>query len=105
MEQLGPKDWAEFLESPIAVLVLGKNGCAACEKWSEELKSFEIPEGVRLGKMLLDTPGLGRFKIAHDWVSSVDVLPFNAIYVDGEVKKQWAGGGVERLQNRLGRFL
>jgi hypothetical protein len=48
---------------------------------------------------------MGRFKIAHPWVSEVDVLPYNALFVDGELVKQWAGGGVTRLENRLKRFL
>jgi hypothetical protein len=105
MEILGPRDWEEFLSSPIAVLMLGKTDCVACEEWTKELQSFDIPEGVRIGKILLNQPGFGRFKIAHDWVSGVDVLPFNAIYVDGELKKQWAGGGMDRLQNRLNRYI
>ena len=41
----------------------------------------------------------------NDWVSNIDILPFNAIYVDGEVKKQWAGGGIERLQTRLNQIM
>jgi len=105
MEILGPKNWEEFLTSPIAVLMLGKNGCVACEKWSEELINFDIPNGVRIGKILLDQPGFGRFKIVNEWVSNLDVLPFNAIYINGEMKKSWAGGGLERLQNRLNRFV
>ena len=105
MELLGPKDWKEFLQSPIAVLIIGKNGCQACEIWTGQLETFQIPSGVRIGKILLDTPGLGRFKIDQPWVAQIDVLPFNAIYVNGEIKKQWAGGGIDRLQNRLNRFI
>ncbi len=105
MELLGPKDWKEFLQAPIAVLIIGKNGCHACETWTEELQTFEIPSGVRIGKILLDTPELGRFKINQPWVAEIDVLPFNAIYVNGELKKQWAGGGINRLSNRLNRFI
>ncbi len=105
MELLGKDDWKEFLESPIAVLMLGKTDCKACADWTTELEDYELPTGVRLGKILLDTPGLARFKIAQPWVAEVDILPFNAIFVAGEMKKQWAGSGLERLQNRLGRFI
>ncbi|MDP6869515.1 MAG: hypothetical protein QGI21_01930 [Candidatus Poseidoniaceae archaeon] len=105
MEILGPKDWEEFLNAPIAVLVLGKAGCAACEKWSEKLSHFQIPDGVRIGKIMLDAPGFGRFKIANEWVANVDALPFNTLYINGEIMKSWAGGGLERLQNRLNRFI
>lgn len=109
LEILDRENWEEFLSAPIAVLMLGKTGCAACENWTQELnewiESGDNPEGVRIGKLLLDTPGLGRFKMAQDWVSQVDVLPFNAIYVNGERVKEWAGGNLTRLVNRLNRFV
>lgn len=65
----------------------------------------QAPDGARFGKLILETPGLGRFKIAHPWVSEIDVLPFNAIYVDGERVKEWAGSNISRLTNRLNRYL
>lgn len=109
LEILGRNDWEDFLSSPLSVLMLGKNGCASCEQWTSDLQEWfdsgESPDGVRFGKLILDTPGLGRFKIAHPWVSEVDVLPFNAIYVDGERVKEWAGGNLLRLTNRLNRYL
>ena len=63
------------------------------------------PDGARFGKLILETPGLGRFKIAQPWVSEIDVLTFNAIYVDGERVKEWAGSNISRLTNRLNRYL
>jgi hypothetical protein len=105
MELLGKDDWQGFIDSPIAILMLGKTNCKACEEWTVELTNYTPPTGVRVGKILLDTPGLARFKIAQPWISEVDILPFNAIFVAGELKKQWAGSGLERLQNRLNRFV
>ena len=105
MEILNKSNWEEFLSSPISVLILSKTDCDSCDAWFSELETYEIPSGVRLGKLLLDSPGLGRFKMENDWVSNIDILPFNAIYIDGGVKKQWAGGGIERLQTRLNRLL
>ena len=77
----------------------------SCDAWFSELETYEIPPEIRLGKLQLDSPGLGRFKIENNWVANIDILPFNAIYVDGEVTKQWAGGGIERLQTRLNQIL
>ena len=109
LEMLDRKSWEEFLNAPIAVLMLGKNDCQACADWTEELNTWfgseTVPENVRFGKIILDTPGMGRFKIAQPWVSEVDVLPFNAIFIDGERVKEWAGGKLSRLQNRLERLL
>ena len=108
-ELLDQESWEEFLNAPIAVLMLSKSDCLACADWTEELNTWfgsdTVPENVRFGKLLLDTPGTGRFKMENDWVANIDILPFNAIYVDGKVKMQWAGGGIDRLQTRLNRFL
>ena len=105
MEILNQSNWKEFLSSPISVLILSKTDCESCDAWFSELESYEIPPNIRLGKLLLDNSGLGRFKMENDWVANIDILPFNAIYVDGEVKKQWAGGGIERLQTRLNQII
>lgn len=106
VELLTKDNWQDFLKEPKAVLMLGKTTCEACKEWSADLKEWsDSPEGIRFGKINLDEPGWGRFKLQEKWVSEVDVLPFNAIYIDGENKKSWAGGGLDRLSNRLNRFL
>ena len=107
LEALDGKNWQEFVAAPAAVLVLGKNGCQACASWASELEAFLSADrrwqGVRFGKLLLDTPGLVSFKRANPWVAELDVLPFNVIYRDGQRAKDFAGGGIERLVNRLER--
>ncbi|MBT3420043.1 MAG: hypothetical protein HN794_06815 [Euryarchaeota archaeon] len=109
LEIIDRNSWEEFLSASPVVLMLGKNDCQACSEWTEELTTWlasgDAPEQVRFGKILLDTPGMGRFKIAQPWVSGVDILPFNAIFIDGERVKEWAGGKLIRLQNRLERLL
>lgn len=109
LETLDGTNWEEFTKAPAAVIMLGKTDCAACSDWTEELSSFlesdERFKDVRFGKMLLDKPGLVSFKKASPWLSKVDVLPFNVIYINGEREKTFAGKGVERLTNRLERLM
>lgn len=106
VELLTKDNWQEFLKEPKAVLMLGKTTCQACKEWTSELEEWnDSPDGIRFGKINLDEPGWGRFKLQEKWVSEVDVLPFNAIYIEGENKKSWAGGGLDRLSNRLNRFI
>ena len=112
LETIGPDNWKDFLESePAAVLVIGKNDCDNCNRWSGELTEFlagaeaEPFSSVRFGKIDLKQRGLVEFRKANEWLRDVDVLPFNAIYVGGESVKSFAGGGVERLVNRLKRIL
>jgi len=96
----------EFVGGGVACLMLGKAGCGACAAWTEDLIGL-LGDGryagkVRFGKMLLDQRGLTDFKREHgEWLKDVHDLPFNLIWVNGERKKSWPGGGVERLTNRL----
>ena len=78
--------------------MLGKTTCAACNEWTSELDGWESTYSqLKIAKILLDQPGLGRFKIAHPWVAEVDMLPWNVLFIDGEIVKQWAGSGTSRL--------
>jgi hypothetical protein len=105
LEKIDATNWRDFVGAPRAVLMLGKSDCAACGQWTEELETFlasdEEWKDVRFGKILLDQRGLVDFKRANPWIAEVSDLPFNQIYVNGERSKSFAGGGVERLVNRL----
>jgi hypothetical protein len=51
--------------------------------------------------MMLDQRGLIEFKKENSWLAEVEVLPFNVLYSAGEKRKEYAGGGLDRLLNRL----
>ncbi len=110
LENINRDNWREFVGSPLAVLMLGKTDCPACNAWSDELTGLLAGEHawdrVRFGKLLLDQGGMAEFKKENgDWLKEIDDLPYNVIYFDGEKTKSWIGGGAERLTNRLKRFL
>jgi hypothetical protein len=105
VETLDADTWREFVAAPVAVLILGKTTCPACQAYGEELNSWlatttAFPD-VRFGKIFLDERGLIDFKRASPWLAEVDDLPFTQIYRDGEHWKHFPGGGVERLRRRL----
>jgi len=110
LEAVGRENWEELVNAPVAYLMLGKGDCDHCAEWTAELKTFlesedgKEFEGVRFGKMLLETPGLGGFKKANPWIAGLTGLPHNIVYVNGEQKKEWSGKGLSRLLNRLRRF-
>jgi len=105
LERVDDQSWREFTAAPMAVLMLGKSDCEACNAWTAELEQFLGGDtewtGVRFGKILLDEGRLIDFKRSNRWVAEIDELPFNQIYVSGERSKSFAGGGVERLVSRL----
>ena len=110
LQTIDRTNWQAFIEDEgLAVLMLGKTDCAACATWTEELNELLAQEHgfeqVRFGKLDLKQPGMIGFKKANPWLAEADVLPYNIIYRDGEPVKRWAGGGRDRLENRLRRFV
>lgn len=107
LKDITPAELDAFLAQPKALLMLGKTDCAACAEWTAELNGFLADDAefsdVVFGKLILNQGRLGAWKKANPWLAEVDVLPYNVIYVDGEPVKRWAGGGLERMQNRLRR--
>jgi len=107
LEKLEGDAWQEFTKAPLAVLMLGKSDCAACNEWTAELEGLLASDGrlvdVRFGKILLDQRGLISFKKANPWIADLHELPYNVIFVNGERVKSWAGGGADRLITRLDR--
>lgn len=105
IEDLRPNTWKNFLDAPTALLVLGKGDCEPCTAWNSilnnQLNQITLLHGVCVGKILLDAPGFGQFKLDHTWVSNVDVLPFNALFINGERVAEWAGGSMDRLMKEL----
>ena len=105
IELLAPETWEGFLNSGTTVLILGNSGCAACEEWKLELSQWEATQDIRIAEIRLNQPHFGSFKLAHPWVADIDILPFNAIFVEGEMVEQWAGGSLSHLEERLQRFM
>jgi len=109
LETIDRNNWEDFMQAPATVLMIGKTDCPACQVWGEELNTFlqedEAWNHVRFGKVLLDQPGLIGFKRANPWLSDVKDLPFTVVYKDGENKKSFAGGGLNRLLKRMEKAL
>ena len=87
------KNWREFTQAPLAVLMIGKSDCPACGAWTRGAGG--IPrhrhrvDDVRFGKILLDEPG--RVQAREPLARALDELPFNQLYAGGERSKSRGG--------------
>ena len=41
------------------------------------------------------------FRLANPWVTAIDFVPFNVLYLNGEPVDQWTGGDIARLEAGL----
>lgn len=110
LELLDRDTWREFLDSPAAVLLIGKSDCDACAAWTRDIEAFLADDetewaNVRFGKIELDRGGLGAFKKENPWLAEINDLPYTLVYVGGERKKEFLGSGIDRLVNRMRRVI
>lgn len=109
LETIDGKNWQPLVAAPWGVLVLAKTDCEHCAAYTAELLPWLAADraftDVRFGKMYLDVGGLGSFKRVNPWLQDVvDVLPYTLIYRNGDKVAEFAGGGIDRLENRLRRL-
>ncbi|MBU0755400.1 MAG: hypothetical protein KJ645_09685 [Planctomycetes bacterium] len=109
LERVDDTNWESFISSSaMAVLLVTETTCPHCKNWKSELSQYLAGivkhEDCRFGVVSLDGEGVEAFKKANDaWIRVIDGFPFNVIYVHGEPKTSFYGGGVERMIKRIAR--
>lgn len=108
LEVVDDSNFEEFLASPAAFLLIGKDGCGPCMEWKASLNSVlseggKLPSSVRFGRVIIGEDKLTNFKRVHGvWLSHVREMPYNSVWMNGVLVKEWPGGGdLDRLTNRL----
>jgi hypothetical protein len=120
LEHIDDDNFQDFLFHPHAFLFIGKEECDPCNRWTNELTAHLL-EGnspdtnvglsatpslaqldFRWGKVTLGKGKLTNFKRVHGiWLSQVRDLPHNTLWINGDLSKEWTGGGLDRLTSRL----
>ena len=100
-ELLTPENWESFLHTGKVLLILSNSRCTTCEEWKLELSQWESTQDIRIAEIKLDQPRFGRFKSMHQWIADITILPFNTIFIEGEVIEQWSGNSLTHLEERL----
>lgn len=108
LEVVNDSNFEEYLASPVAFLLIGKEGCGPCMEWKASLSSVliegsKLPSGIRFGRVMIGEDGLTNFMRTYgDWLTSMESMPYNSVWVNGVLVKEWSGGGdLDRLIHRL----
>ena len=92
-----PDNWEEIISSPLSVIIFTKDDCQDCKQWIDKLLILESFENVTFALINLSDKGLGKIKIRNPWISHIDTLPFNVLFVDGKLYENWSGASQDRL--------
>ena len=102
--KINDNNFADFLKSQYAVLVLGKSDCGNCYEYDKGISEIvNKPEyaTVSFGKVVLDEPGSFLFRKNNPWISKLEYLPYLIIYKRGQKVDEFAASNVRVLEEKL----
>ena len=85
--------------------MFSKKECEQCEQLELEINSSENLHSIEMCKVVLSDSGLADLKIEHNWISNIDVLPFNTIFSNGKMLESWSGSSIEKFNSKMKIYL
>ena len=83
------------------LLILGRPTCDDCQAFYARLATWTPPRPITVLTLNLRAAEGEAFRALNPWTKHVDFVPFNVLYLDGEIVDEWTGGDLERLQHAL----
>ena len=85
--------------------MFSKKDCEQCQQLESDINSSENTTLLEMCKVVLSDSGLADLKIEHNWISNIDVLPFNTIFSDGKMLESWSGNSIDKFNLKLKKYL
>ena len=90
-------NWNEIISLPLSIVIFTKDDCQDCKLWIDKLRDSKGFEGISFAIINLSDKGLGKIKMGNSWISHIDILPFNVLFINGELHENWSGANENRL--------
>ena len=103
--RVNSSNWQDFFNLNLVYIMFSKNGCGQCLELESEINLNQNSYSIEMCKVVLSDSGLADLKIEHDWISNIDILPFNTIFSDGKMLDSWSGNSIERLNLKLKKYI
>ena len=105
LSRIDSSNWKQFFNLNLVYIMFSKKGCEQCDKLEVEINSSENQHSIEMCKVVLSDSGLANLKIEHNWISNIDVLPFNTVFSDGKMLESWSGSSIEKFNLKLKKYL
>ena len=102
--RVNSSNWRTFFNLNLVYVMFSKKECEQCEQLELEINSSENLHSIEMCKVVLSDSGLANLKIEHNWISNIDVLPFNTIFSDGKMLESWSGSSIEKFNLKLKKY-
>jgi|TARA_B100001758_G_C18400874_1_gene608892 hypothetical protein len=98
---LDSTNWETFFNAKLSYVMFSKTNCENCRKLQIEVEGSSELQNLISGKLNLDIPGMSEMKMRHKWISQIDILPFNAIFSNGELIESWSGSNFAKWKDKI----
>ena len=105
LSRIDSSNWKQFFNLNLVYIMFSKKGCEQCEQLELEINSSENLHSIEMCKVVLSDFGLADLKIEHNWISNIDVLPFNTIFSNGKMLESWSGSSIEKFNSKMKIYL
>ena len=103
--RVNSSNWRTFFNLNLVYVMFSKKECEQCEQLELEINSSENLHSIQMCKVVLSDSGLANLKIEHNWISNIDVLPFNTIFSNGKMLESWSGSNIEKFNSKMKIYL
>ncbi len=105
LNRVNSSNWKEFFNLNLVYIMFSKKDCEQCQQLESDINSSENTTLLEMCKVVLSDSGLADLKIEHNWISNIDVLPFNTIFSDGKMLESWSGSSIDKFNLKLKKYL
>ena len=105
LNRVNSSNWKEFFNLNLVYIMFSKKDCEQCQQLESDINSSENTTLLEMCKVVLSDSGLAYLKIEHNWISNIDVLPFNTIFSDGKMLESWSGSSIDKFNLKLKKYL
>ncbi len=102
--RVNDEDLDAFLAAEWAVLILSKSNCGYCATYQRDIDAYQGQgrlDGISIGKLVLDEPGVPQFKRNNRWMGDLRFLPHTLLYHRGQVIDSFGTSKGSYLLERL----
>lgn len=105
IKSVDDETWDKIRGQKLSLIIFEKSDCENCKELENDMISDDDDLPFSIAKLSLDTKGSSKIKMQNPWISSIDLLPFCALYRYGELIDSWSSYDFNSIKARVKEYL
>ena len=105
IKSVDDETWDKIRGQKLSLIIFEKSDCENCKILENQIVSDDGDLPFSVAKLRLDTKGSSKIKMQNPWISSIDLLPFCALYRYGELIDSWSSYDFNSITARVNQYI